>query len=145
MQCTLTTRVENFRQKKLFRVRRNRRNNWFVPVEFRLFRGTENSRNSIPNFSAEEKNARNSVPWNENRKKLSEFRSQPFRGRETARNSVPWNKIEANTWNFAPNHSGEEKTTRNSVPWNKNRGNLSEFRSETVSDGNILFAGPGFL
>jgi hypothetical protein len=33
----------------------------FVPAEFRLFRGTENSRNSVPNHSAEEKNVWNSV------------------------------------------------------------------------------------
>jgi hypothetical protein len=39
--------------KKLFRGRRNRRNNWFVPAEFRLFRGTEKSRNSVPNHAAE--------------------------------------------------------------------------------------------
>jgi hypothetical protein len=68
--------------KKLFRGRRNRRNNWFVPAELRLFRGTENSRNSVPNHSAEEKNARNSFLWNKNRNNLSEFRSKPFRGRE---------------------------------------------------------------
>ncbi len=38
--------------KKLFRGRRNRRkkNNWFFPAEFRLFRGTENSRNSVLNY-----------------------------------------------------------------------------------------------
>jgi hypothetical protein len=71
--------------KKLFHGRRNRRNNWFVPAEFRLFRGTGNSRNSILNRSAEEKNARNSVQWNKIRSKRSEFpefHSEPFRGRE---------------------------------------------------------------
>jgi hypothetical protein len=56
---------------------------WFVPAEFRLFRGTENSRNSVPKHSAEEKKVRNSVPWNKNRSKLSGFPSKPFRGRET--------------------------------------------------------------
>ena len=40
------------------------------------------SRNSVPNPSAEEKTTRNSVPWNQNRCKFSEFRSKPFRGRE---------------------------------------------------------------
>ncbi len=103
--------------KKLLCGRRNRRNNWFVPPEFRLFRGTENSRNSIPNRSIEEKNARNSVPWNKNRSKLSEFRSEPFRGTENSRNSFP-------------NRSAEEKNARNSVPWKKNRSKLSDFRSE---------------
>ncbi len=34
--------------KILFRGRRNRRNSWIVPAEFRLFRGTENSLNSVP-------------------------------------------------------------------------------------------------
>jgi hypothetical protein len=34
------------------------------------------------NHSAEEKNARNSVPWNKLEAKLSKFRSEPFRGRE---------------------------------------------------------------
>jgi hypothetical protein len=68
--------------KKLFRGRRNRRNNWFVPAEFRLFRGVENSGNSVPNRSAEEKNDWNSVPWNKIRSKRSEFRSEPFHRRE---------------------------------------------------------------
>ncbi len=80
-------------QKKLFRGRRNRRNNWFVPSEFRLFRGTENSRNSVPNRSAENKNARNSVPWNKNWSKLSEFHSEPCLGQKYAVYSVCWGKI----------------------------------------------------
>jgi hypothetical protein len=49
------------------------------------FRGTKleaSSRNFLPNSSAEEKTTRNSVPWTKNRSKLSEFRSEPFRGRE---------------------------------------------------------------
>jgi hypothetical protein len=90
--------------KKLFRDGQNWLNNWFVPAKFWLFRGTENSRNSVPNRSAEEKNARNSVPWNNIRSKLSEFCSKPFRGRE--------------------------KTTWNTVPWYKNSRKLSEFCSE---------------
>ncbi len=51
-------------------------------MEFRLFRGTENSRISVANRSAEEKNAWNSVPWNKIRSKRSEFCSEPFRRRE---------------------------------------------------------------
>jgi hypothetical protein len=39
-----------------------------------------NSRNSVPNPSAEETTSRNSVPWNRNRSKLSEFPSEPFSG-----------------------------------------------------------------
>jgi hypothetical protein len=56
-----------FPSKKLFRGRRNRRNKWvFVPTEFRLFRGTENSQNFVPNHFAEEKKERHSkltLPW----------------------------------------------------------------------------------
>jgi hypothetical protein len=39
--------------------------------------------NFLPNPSAEEKTSRNSVPWKKYRCQLSEFRSEPFRGRET--------------------------------------------------------------
>jgi carboxylesterase type B len=100
--------------KKLFRGR---------PVDgtislFRLFRGTENSRNSVPNRSAEDK-----------------MLGILYHG----------TKIEANSWNSFLNHSTEEKTTRNSVPWNKSRSKLSEFRSKAASDKNILFAGAGFF
>ncbi len=63
-------------------------------------RGTENSRNSVPNHSEEEKNARKSIQWIKKRSKLSDL---------------------------IPNHFAEDKTTRNSVPWNKNRSKLSEF------------------
>jgi hypothetical protein len=75
-------RVGSFRQKIVPR-KQNGRNNRFIPAEFRLFRGKENSGNSVPNRSAEEKKLRNSVPWNKNRSKLSEFRFKPFRGKET--------------------------------------------------------------
>jgi hypothetical protein len=60
-----------FPTKKLFRGRGNRRNNWFVSAEFQLFRRTENSRNSVPNNSAEECSEFRSVE-----SKLSEFRSK---------------------------------------------------------------------
>ncbi len=40
-----------FPTKKLIRGKQNGQNNWFVPAEFRLFRGTGNSRNSVPNHS----------------------------------------------------------------------------------------------
>jgi hypothetical protein len=75
-----------------------------------------------PNCSAEEKNAWNSVLWDKNRSKLSEFRSEPFCGREKHLEFC------------SEHHSAEEKTTRNSVPWNKNRRKLSKFRSEAGSD-----------
>jgi hypothetical protein len=67
---------------KVFLRRQNRRNKWFVPADFLLFRGTENSLNSVPNHSAEEANALNSVLCNKNRFKLSEFRYKPFRRRQ---------------------------------------------------------------
>jgi hypothetical protein len=122
--------------KKLFRGRRNRRKNWFVPAEFQLFRGTENSRNSVPNHSAEEKNTRNFVTWNKNRSKLSEFCSEPFRGTENSRNSVP-------------NRSAEEKNARNSVPWEKKKKkNSRNSVPKHVSDQNklsILFAEAGYF
>ncbi len=76
------SRVGNFRQK-------NYSAEDGVDGTIGLFRGTENSRNSIPNHSAEEKNAQNSAPWNKNISKLSIFRSEPFRGTENSRNSVP--------------------------------------------------------
>ncbi len=59
--------------KKLFLGKWNRQNSCFVSGEFRLFRGTENFRNSVPNHSTEEKNARPGLPWNKNRNNLSEF------------------------------------------------------------------------
>jgi hypothetical protein len=43
----------------------------------------EYSQSSLPNPSAEEKTTRNSVPWKKYGSKLSEYRSEPFRGRET--------------------------------------------------------------
>ncbi len=63
----------NFPTKKIFRGRRYRRNKWLFPTEFRLFRGTENSRNSVSNCSKEDKNARDYIPWSRNKSKLSKF------------------------------------------------------------------------
>ncbi len=108
----IVSRVGNFRQKIIPRKTEQTKQFWFVPAEFRrnsggipaefrLFRGTEISWNSVPNHSvekktlysgtkieadswtsAEEKNARNSVRYNKNRSKLSGFRSESFSGRE---------------------------------------------------------------
>jgi hypothetical protein len=101
-----------------------------ILAAFRLFRGTEISRNSVPNHSVEEKNAWNSVQWNKNRSRLLEFR-----GREKML-GIPFGitKIEANSRDSVPNPSAEEKTTRNSVPWNKNTSKLSEFRFEAFDN-----------
>jgi hypothetical protein len=63
---------------------RNRRNKWLFPMEFRLFRGTKNSRNSVLNHSAEKNNARNSVPLNKNKSKFVKFGSRAFCGRENS-------------------------------------------------------------
>jgi hypothetical protein len=69
-----------------------------------------------------------SIPRN---RKLSEFRSEPFHGREKIIGILCCRpKIEANSQNSIPNHSAEEKTIRNSVSWNKTRNKLSEFCSE---------------
>ncbi len=134
-----------FPTKKLFRGRQNRRNNWFVQAEFRLFRGTENSRNSVPNRFAEEKNAHNSVPWNKIRSKRSEFRSEPFRGRDNnsefrseaclgrkhAVNSVCWSRIFCKTNFFMPFPFGIDSSVNLGMPRNehflpRNNGSCSE-------------------
>jgi hypothetical protein len=58
-----------------------------------------NSRNSVPNPSAEEKTTRNSVPRNSNRSKLSELPSEPFSGRENNSEfrSEPFHRRENNS------------------------------------------------
>jgi hypothetical protein len=86
-----------------------------------------NSRNSVLNPSAEEKTSRISVPWNKNRSKLSEIRSELFRRRENNSEFRSLEqKLEANSRKYIPNHSAEEKTTQNSNPWNENRSKPTE-------------------
>jgi hypothetical protein len=57
---------------------------WPIPRQTKqlgtLFHGTKiaNTWNSVPNHSAEEKTSRNSMLWNKNKSKLSEFRSKAF-------------------------------------------------------------------
>jgi hypothetical protein len=111
-----------------------------------------NSRNSVPNPSAEENTTRNFVPWNWKRSKLSEFPSKPFSGRENssepvflnihgAQKSIPRNEFRQPIWPFGPVRLPYSYLFRspidflqipalNSVPWSKNRSKLSEFRSE---------------
>ncbi len=113
-----------------------------IPTEFRLFSGTENPRNSVPipsakkekklripfrgtkkeanfqnsvpNHSAEESTTLNSVTLNQNRRKLSEFCSKPFRGREHNSEFLSvQQKVETISRNTVPNHSAEEKPTTN--------------------------------
>jgi hypothetical protein len=65
---------------------------------FRLFSGTENSQNSVPNPSAEEKTTQKSIPWNKIEGTLG-ITFRILRGRENNRNSVLWNKNRRNSWN----------------------------------------------
>ncbi len=62
-----------------------------------------NSRNSVPNHSAEEKSTRNSVPWNKKRSKLSESGSEACLGQKHAANSVCWSRIFCQTNFFSCN------------------------------------------
>jgi hypothetical protein len=57
-------------------------NSEFRSVEQKERQIDANSHNSLPKHSAEEKITQNSVLWNKNRSKLSEFPFEPFRGRE---------------------------------------------------------------
>jgi hypothetical protein len=91
--------------KKLFRGRRNRWN-WFGPAEFRLFRGTENSRNSVLSHSAEQKSLRIPIRTIRQRRKMLgipfrgkkfkqtlEFHSEACLGQKHAVYSVCWSRI----------------------------------------------------
>jgi hypothetical protein len=51
------------------------------PTQFRLSLG-QKTLEFVSNHSAKKTNARNSIPWNKNRSKLSKFRSEPCCGRE---------------------------------------------------------------
>ena len=96
-----------FFEGKKIRGTRNRRKFWLIPSEFRLFRGTENARNSVPSHFEEDN-------------KNSEFRSEPFRWIKKARNSVPNHFADERTLGtreFVPNHSAENKSARNFVPY----------------------------
>ena len=81
-------------------------NSDFLSVDTKI---EEYSQNSLPNPSAEEKTTRNSVPWKKYRSKLSEFRSEPFRGREPAQHKTRQPKIsiivsEKTTFEVRRNH-----------------------------------------
>jgi hypothetical protein len=61
------------------------------------------------------------VPAVPRNRKIPEFRSEPFSGREKSLGiQYPGTNLEANFRNFVPNHSSEEKTIQKSIPWNKN-------------------------
>jgi len=55
----LTSRVIIFREKKFSRTRKRQK---FIPLEFHLFCGSENARNSVPSHSAKDEKIQNSVP-----------------------------------------------------------------------------------
>ncbi len=118
---SLTSRVGNFWQ-KIFCGRRNRRNNWFVPAKFRLFRGIARK---LLEFRSEP--FRRGEKWSElergtkiSRSKLSEFCYQPFCGRENLL-GIPFRgtKIEANSRNSFPTHCLRRKQAVNSVCWSR--------------------------
>ncbi len=75
--CSAAQKTSEFRAEPF---RRWENNSEFRSVETKI---EAYSHNSLPNPSAEEKITRHSVPWNKYRSRLSEFRSEPFRGKET--------------------------------------------------------------
>jgi hypothetical protein len=91
----MQSRVAIFREEKKFRGTRKRKKFGFNPSKFRLFRGTQNARssvpshsnifikktrNSVPNHLAEDIKARNSDPnhYAEEKNTRSEFFSKPL-------------------------------------------------------------------
>jgi hypothetical protein len=77
----------------------------------------ENSHNSVPNPSAEENTTRNSVPCNQNRSKLSEFSSKPFRGREHGSEFLSVQQKIEKLWECCsePFHGRETKSEQNAA------------------------------
>jgi hypothetical protein len=102
-----TLRVGNFQQKNNSAEDGIDETNGLFRIQ--AVRGTENSRNSVPNHSEEEKNALNSVQWIKKKKQALGFGSESFRRRENNSEfrSVEL-KTEANFRNFVTKHSAEE-------------------------------------
>ncbi len=69
----------------------NRRHKWLYLTGYRLFRTIGKKTET-----AEQKTILNSVPWKKSRRKLSEFRSNPFRRRENNSEFHTWNKNRRN-------------------------------------------------
>ncbi len=92
----LSHRVVIFREKKKFREAQKIRKFWLIPLEFRLFRGTD-ARNSFPSHSAEGKNVQNSVPNHF----IEEENTQNFVILKCSKNNFAEGR---NTQNFVPNH-----------------------------------------
>jgi hypothetical protein len=80
--CSAEQKISEFRSEPF---RGREKNSEFRSVEQKI---EAISRNSLPNIPAEDKRTRNSVLWNKYRSKLSEFRSEPFRGKETTQNKT---------------------------------------------------------
>ncbi len=79
------------------------------------------------------------VPAVPRNRKIPEFRSERFSGREKMLGiQYPGTNLEANFRNFVPNHSAEEKTTQNSIPWNKNGGNFRIFFLKHFTEESVL-------
>ncbi len=94
--------VGNFWQKKIIRGRRNRR---FVPAEFRLFRETKYSRNSVPNHSPQEKKCSEFCTVKQKQKQtLGNPVGTIPRKRKQLEISFRGTKIEANSRNSVPKH-----------------------------------------
>jgi hypothetical protein len=85
--CSAEQKISEFRSKPF---RRREKNSEFRSVEQKI---EAISRSFLPNTPAEEITAWNSVPWNKYRSKLSKFRSEPFRGKETTQNKTRQPKI----------------------------------------------------
>jgi hypothetical protein len=98
-------------------------------IPFRETKIEATSHNYVPNLSADEKTTRNSFPWNQNRRKFSEFRSELFRGREhNAEFLSVQQKIKTISRNAVPNHSVEENQLRTK----RGQPNISKIVSEKI-------------
>ncbi len=129
---------------------RNRRNKWFIPKEFRLFRGTINTRNTgehkmkqtlgilFQNILRKRKQLRISFSGTKIKANFREFCSEAFCGRKQALNSVFWNFC----FESLPSNAASENF-KNSVWkddfWGTDKFRLIPFRSVLR---NWLFRGP---
>jgi hypothetical protein len=99
-------------KKKKFRGTRKRRKFLFIPSEFRLFRGMENARNSVPSRSAEDKKKTPISNHFVEGQKSSKFHSDNTWNFIVLFQTIPW-KIIMLGMNSLPNPLAEEKNARN--------------------------------
>ncbi len=112
-KCRLTSRVVIFREKKFSGTRKRQK---FIPLEFHLFCGSENARNSVPSHSAKNEKTQNSVPnhFVEDKKArnfIILFRTILWKKKMLG---IPcWiilqKRKHSELHNFSPNHSTEDK------------------------------------